>query len=599
MKKDDTYLKIVKFVGRLALICTLLLFTFLVVESCLPGELSGAFTSFITGKVDSSLDLSNKLEEGYKTQSITIVATSHDGSRYYVGETILLNASYYPTSTRDTEVEFSVDNPRLATVDVDGKVTFLNKGTVQVTMSLKSDPSIYDTKNFWCVGENVFDAEHPERKVFTLSGVGANHTLKVGQYAKIMLNDDKTFVEIASLQTADPSVAFLTENRVFARSAGETEIIATLTSSDGKKETYTLPVVVENSDYCPISEIILKNTIDIVDGSDVIDYRTLFEIEDGRTSEDYICKVTSSDRNIINISNYRLMVRTWGTVTLTFQSVYNPDVAFERVVHVQPIQPESLTIVGADTIQPHGVYRYTAYHAPEKYSDSIQWSVVKGAATIDENGRLVATFFGNVTIRCQSVLDESLCVEKTIHVGFATSASSIVRKLMGHMGLHALLGFGVTFTLLFVLKRKRFMLLSPDICLLSTVLTEFIQYFTPDRYCRLTDMVTDFSGALIGILVAVLLMGLIVGVWYLLSKRGCKELLSAVKETNWTNLFEKTPKVVDLNTEVERGTCCEIIVSEKESESAVSAGRTVLDEEIDSAMSDARTASEEESKQVE
>lgn len=56
MKKDDTYLKIVKFVGRLALICTLLLFTFLVVESCLPGELSGAFTSFITGKVDSSLD---------------------------------------------------------------------------------------------------------------------------------------------------------------------------------------------------------------------------------------------------------------------------------------------------------------------------------------------------------------------------------------------------------------------------------------------------------------------------------------------------------------------------------------------------------------
>lgn len=435
------------------------------------------------------------------------------------------------------------------------------------------------------------------RKVFTLSGAGANNTLQVGQYAKIMLNHDKTFVEIASLQITDSSVAFLTENRVFARSAGETEIIATLTSN-GKKETYTLPVVVENSDYCPISEIVLKDTIEIVDGNDVIDYRTLFEIEDGRTSEDYTCKVTSSDRNIVSISNYRLMVRTWGTVTLTFQSVYNPDVVLERIVHVQPIQPESLTIVGADIVLPHGAYRYTAYHAPEKYSDAIQWSVVKGVATIDENGKLVATFFGNVTIRCQSVLDESLYAEKTIHVGFATSASYIVRKLMGHMGLHALLGFGVTFTLLFVLKRKRFMLLSPGICLLSTVLTEFIQYFTPGRSCRLTDMVTDFSGALIGIVVAMLLMGMIVGIWYLLSKPGCKKLLSAVKEMNLTNLFEKTTNESDSNAEVERETRCETIVLEEEIESAVSVGSTYSDEEIESAMSEERTALTEESKHV-
>lgn len=464
-------------------------------------------------------------------------------------------------------------------------------------MSLKSDPSIYDTKSFWCVGENVFDAEYPERKAFALSGAGTNNTLQVGEYARILLNDDKTFVEIASLQITDSSVAFITENKVFARSAGKTEIIATLTSN-GKKETYTLPVVVEDGDYSPISEIVFKDTIEIVDGNDVIDYRDLFVIEDGRTSEDYTCKVTSSDSNIIGISNYRFMVHTWGTVTLTFQSVYNPDLSYEKTFYVRPITPESLTIVGADTIQPHGVYRYTAYHAPEKYSDSIQWSVVKGAATIDENGRLVATFFGNVTIRCQSVLDESLCVEKTIHVGFATSANSIVRKLMGHMGLHALLGFGVTFTLLFVLKRKRFMLLSPGICLLSTVLTEFIQYFTPDRYCRLTDMVTDFSGALIGILVAVLLMGLIVGVWYLFSKRGCKDLISAVKETNWTNLFEKMPKVKDSNENVETGTRCETIVLEKESEIAACAERTDSKEEIESVMTE-RTASEEESKQVE
>lgn len=151
IKKEDTYLKIVKFVGRLALVCTLLLFTFLVAESCLTGELSSAFTSFITGKVDASLDLSNKLEESYKTQSVTIVASAHDGGRYYVGETISLDASYYPTSTRDTEVEFSVDKPRLASVDADGNVTFLNKGTVQVTMSLKSDPSIYDTKGFYFI----------------------------------------------------------------------------------------------------------------------------------------------------------------------------------------------------------------------------------------------------------------------------------------------------------------------------------------------------------------------------------------------------------------------------------------------------------------
>ncbi len=554
---SNTYLKIVKIIGIAALICTAILFTFLVVESSMTGETSGTLTSFITGKVDSSLDLSDKIEENYETQSIDISASKSSG-KYYIGETIQLSITYYPAKTRDTEVEYSVDLPKCATVDQNGTLTFLNKNTVTVKAVLKSDPTIYDTISFWCVGEDVFDEAHPERKVFSLSGSGVtNNTIKKGKFAKINLNDNKTFVEIASLKVKDPSVAFVTENRVFGRSKGSTEITATLKAPDGTKETYTIPVTVEDSDYVPVSEIKFKDDVEIVDEKNVSDYRKLFVIEDGRTLDDYTCRVTSDNNKIVNISSYAFLVHTYGTVTFTFQSVYNPDLFFEKTIYVKPIEPESLTIVGADTVQPHSYYQYSAYHAPTKYSSAVKWSIVKGHATIDENGKLVATFFGDVTVRCQSLLDESLYVEKTIHVGFATSARGIVRKLMGHMGLHAVLGFGITFTLLFTLKRKRFTLLSPVICFASTCLTEFIQYFVPGRSCHFTDVITDFSGAVVGIVVAVIFAALILVVFRIVSKKEYKKVISAVKATNIKNLFTKVPKLQDENNRIKDEICAE------------------------------------------
>lgn len=188
---------------------------------------------------------------------------------------------------------------------------------------------------------------------------------------------------------------------------------------------------------------------------------------------------------------------------------------------------------------------------------------MKGHATIDENGKLVATFFGDVTVRCQSLIDENIYTEKTVHVGFATSATGIVRKLMGHMGLHAVFGFGITFTLLFILKRKRFTLLSPVICLASTCLTEIIQYFVPGRYGRLTDIITDFSGAVVGIVVAVIFAVLILTVFRIVSKKEHEKLVLAIKATNIENLFKKSTK-----TQVESGDIKDEICAEEIDENA-------------------------------
>lgn len=162
---NNIYLKTVKIIGVTALICTAILFTFLVVESSLTGEASSALTSFITGKVDSLLDLSDKIEEGCKTQSIDISASKQKG-KYYIGETIQLSVTYYPKKTRDTEVEYSVDLPKYATVDQNGTLTFLNKNTVTVKVMLKSDPTIYDTLSF-CASARTFSTKRiPKEKFF-------------------------------------------------------------------------------------------------------------------------------------------------------------------------------------------------------------------------------------------------------------------------------------------------------------------------------------------------------------------------------------------------------------------------------------------------
>lgn len=557
-------IKVVKIIAITALVCTAVLFAGLITESSLSGEVSGKFSDFVTGKVDSSLNVSDKIEENLSTQSVKLKAQS-SYKYYFKGETLQLQTTFSPSGTHDTEVTYSVDKENLATVDQNGLITFLAPGTVYVTVTLNSNSFVYDKVGFTCVGEDILSDGTEDRLtvVFASSEGQANNEIFTGQNRALLLNGGKTHLsDYTTVKVADESIAVVKIDRMYAISPGTTTLTVTMERGDLKR-TIEFPFTVVDNGYVPVKTLSFSSDIILIDGTDAVDYHQFLAVEEGRTLSDYDCVVSTSDRKVVTITNAGIKAYDPGTCTLTFTSAYNPNLQIQTTATVVPKEVTLLQIFGNERVAPHVVYTYEAVHDSAKYSDYVKWSIVSGDATIDGDGKLFASSFGKVVIRCQSTINEDLCVEKTIRVTLFDTAYGFVRKLMGHMGLHALLGFGITFTLLFFVKHKFFTLLSPVLGFSIAGLTEIIQYFVPGRYCAWTDVLTDFAGSVLGFLIAMTLTILIVLVWYLISKKSGEKLLRVIKGVNHTNVFKRPTEIEnqilsDLNSEGENSTSSEI-----------------------------------------
>ena len=94
----------------------------------------------------------------------------------------------------------------------------------------------------------------------------------------------------------------------------------------------------------------------------------------------------------------------------------------------------------------------------------------------------------------------------TINDGNIGILTLVVRKVVGHFLLFTLSGFLTTLTFKFTYynpsqKYWRFLILSSISGLFLAFLTEFIQFFTPERSGEITDVLLDFFGYFIGVLV--------------------------------------------------------------------------------------------------
>lgn len=542
----NNYVGLIKFIKILAitaLCCTVVLFFGLVFESSLSREKSGALSDFFTEKVDSLVDVSGKIDDALITQKITVNKSNLTHDYYFIDETVDLKLDFFPEKTRDTAVTYSVDDDSIAQVDENGKVTFIGMGIVKVTIALVSDSSIKDGVRFWCAGENVLAVDHPERFSCSLpqKDEAGNFVIKRGEKTAIRFNDGKTSLSIVDLKPKDDFKICVTVAGVYGLKAGNTEIIAVL-KRDGVEKTASIPVTVIDDGYLPVTSLTFSSDV-FIEAGERADYRKLFVRDEDRPITDYDCVLKTSDSSVVSVTSGDLVAVSPGEATITFTLALDPTLSVQKTVTVTHVTPTKLVIVGDDTVTPNGTFRYEANHSPEKYEDYATWSIVKGNSTIDQKGNLTVFSFGKVVIRCQSTISEDLYAEKTIRVSLFDSAYSFVRKFMGHMGLHALLGFGIAFTLLLLSKSKVATLLTPGLGFLTAVFTEVLQYFVPGRYCSWADVLTDFFGSLFGFLAAIALTCLIILIWYLINRKGAKKLLRTVKTINYTNVFKKPEEI--------------------------------------------------------
>lgn len=526
--RDGKYLIGLKIFATFALVCTLVLWAGLWIASATPGTESGSSTQFVTDKIDSKYDVSSKFDAKIVTQNVTLERSSTE--KLYADRSEQLKLTFSPQNTLDKEVYFESEDEKIATVDSNGVVTCHSWGSTFIYVYLKSNPSLYNFVQIDCYGKNP---QNIENNVISLP-----ETIKRGKYAVARINDGDTSHNCATFTSSDDSVAAVNDGLVYGVSAGEATITATF---DCGKSVSTTVSVEDNPNFVMPQKIIFKQNPTLIHKqthsiSDLIE-----RVEPQGASADFI--VTSNGDNSVSILSNGIYVSKTGTVVLTFTSAYNPSLSENVTVTLQKNPPTELRISGKDVITPHSTAVYKAAHMPTAYASDVKWEVVKGKATITSKGALVAEIYGKVVIRCTSTIDPSIYVEKTVEVKLFSNTYEMVRKFMGHGGLSALLGFGIVGTLFLLCKRKwGCAVLSAPLCFIYAGVSEGIQYFTPGRFCTITDVLIDFIGCLIGMAVATVSVAVVLVIWRLANKQSFESLSYAYRNLNFGNLLKKTYK---------------------------------------------------------
>lgn len=530
--KDKKYFEGFRWFALFTLLCTMAMWIALWASSATPGDISGANSWAMAGAIDDKYNLSQKFDSAITTQNIVVERATEKAK--YIGEQEQMNITFSPKGTRDTDVEWSSGDESVATVDQNGLVTLVGKGEVRVFAKLKSNEKIYNYDGFFCWGENPHNVENPH--------VRLKHnvkSVKVGSSTTIILNDNKTYSGAASYRTSNESVAIVNAGMLHARKAGKVTITATY--RDGF-ECSCAVTVVDNPEYVCPTQIILQDKH--IEQSEVID---VYDFVKGVLPNDDFqkCIVTiTQSSSVAGLRNTNLHVWGYGEFTLTFTSCFNENVKASITLYSNRKMPKDFRVTIPSVASPNNTYYLEAAHYPYPCPDEVKWELVSGKyATLDEDGVFKPRFFGTYVIRCTSTIDPNLSVEKTVEVKLFDDIGGFVRKLMGHMGLSGVLGFGLFFTCLFLCKNKWKCAVYPfAISFVHGGLSEAIQYFTPGRFCTFADVLVDFTGGCIGVVLGMILAGLILLIWKLANKQSFDRAVYAIKSLRFGNCFKKMPR---------------------------------------------------------
>ena len=525
LERDRKGFNALRIFAIFALCCTVVLWAGLWIASATPADKSGQDTQAVTDKLDSKYNLNYKFNQRVVTQH---VAFDEDAtySGYYAGETLKTKLVFMPKNTLDKAVRYKSSNPSVATVSEDGVVTFLSRGESRISVYLVSNPEVYNYVSIACFGEN------PKTSGLTLA---LDAPLKVGTTTMVSLNEDRIAPRGAKYKSSDENVLKVDKQGYVS---GISEGNATLTATVKGVSASINVTVSQNPDYIKPERINLKQNVTLTHGYKMNANNLIDSVYPQGAPKDCAMKTSSSSLGVV----YKdLAPYSPGTYTVTFTSRYDESVTASVEVTVVKVAPNELRVSGPAVTTPNSKTIFTAKHMPQYYENDVTWEIVSGKGSISSDGVFVNKGFGTTVIRCRSTLDPTLYVDKTVESKLFSDAYSMVRKFMGHGGLSALLGFGIFGTLLLLSKHKyNALIFTAPLGFIYAGFSELIQKFTPGRYCTIADVLIDFIGTLIGMLIAIILVALVCVIWRLANKKSFKNMLYEWRLLTLSSAFGKT-----------------------------------------------------------
>ncbi|MBR4830134.1 MAG: Ig-like domain-containing protein, partial [Muribaculaceae bacterium] len=304
-----------------------------------------------------------------------------------IGESSQVTATVYPANTTDKTVTWTSDNPAIATVSVDGVVTAVSPGTVNITATTTDGSNLSATCK---VTVN-------ERQATSIVLDKSSLSLYVSQTSQLTATvyPADTGNKTVAWTSSNPSVATVDQNGlVTALVAGNATITATTT--DGSDLSATCAVTVNN---------MLATSITVAPSSLTLDmdqsYQLTATVYPANTTNKAVTW-TSSDPAIATVSSDGVVTAVSpGIVNITATTADGSNLSAtckvtvnERIATGITMNKTSLSLYVSQTSQ----LTATVYPA-DTGNKTVAWtSSDPSVATVDQNGLVTALVAGNATI---------------------------------------------------------------------------------------------------------------------------------------------------------------------------------------------------------
>ena len=325
----------------------------------------------------------------------------------YVGKEITLVALVSPEAAKNKDVTWASNDPLIATVNSNGVVLGVARGSAIITATSVKDPSVY--KNVTISVDN----EPPAISSITAILGGPNVTITKTVQLSVNVSPSTALKEV-NWSSSDEQVATISETGVVTGvSLGQTTITASAKSNDTIRRSITITVL-------PLVESITLNaSVNIIEVAKSLQLSVSYNPNNaGNKNVEY----ASSNEQVATVDESGLVLGvSKGNVTITVNLVddktISSSVTLEVVEHIV-INVESISVSGTSNITVSGSSQLTVTYNPTNATNKgVDYvSMDDSIASVSTSGVVIGVGVGEVVIKVILKDDETIFDTITINV---------------------------------------------------------------------------------------------------------------------------------------------------------------------------------------
>ncbi|MBD5092519.1 MAG: VanZ family protein [Clostridiales bacterium] len=490
VQKKHKYYRTIRGLTIASLVLAIVLCLIILIEGATPAELSAKQSNFVSDVIKSVL----KRED--KPEVMALAGISISAESGFTDESTQMDVDYLPSGAAPCALTFTSSNLKAATVSEDGVITYVGYG--KSTITAESASGRFKTSTVVeCYGTN------PKH----ITDLSVNKTiLTQGTRTTLALydqNGNRVKTSIFKIKSDNKSVLKIDGSRTLGLSEGTANV-----TFSHKKSNFSRTVkftVNENPDFVIPESFAFESDVLNVTVGDTFDLdKLLTAVTPNGASTLYTTSVDFADdvETIEWQSANRYEVQNAGRATITVTSCFNPACTATLTINSVEAVPTSLSIVSRNSRLVIGKSYTLKAYGDSGYVDCVNWQIIRGKAKINDSGIITSNLAGKITVRATSTLDPTVYADIDLEFALFQNFKSMVRTMVGHLGLFMLFGICLSLFLFLVVKpRGIYPLITLGCGFIVGIISELLQMptVTTGRYASWTDVLIDTSGTFCGI----------------------------------------------------------------------------------------------------